>query len=86
MAPFALAALLNGPDTAWWLRVGKALMYLAALSPVTAFMALNFTGATTYTSKSGVRREMYTYIPIMAWTFGLGVVLAVAFTLHRLLG
>jgi hypothetical protein len=81
--PFALAAFLGVADGAMWLRVGRALMYLLAMPPVTAFLALNFTGATTFTSKSGVRHEMFTYIPAMAWTFGIGIVLAVAFALHR---
>ena len=58
-----------------------ALAYLLAMPPVTAFLALNFTGSTTYTSRSGVRHEIYTYIPIMAWTFGLGIVLTVVLAL-----
>ena len=81
--PFALAAFLGTSDGAVWLRVGRGLMYLLGLPPVTAFLALNFTGATTFTSKSGVRREMFAYIPAMAWTFGIGIVLALAFTLYR---
>jgi hypothetical protein len=84
--PFALAAFLGKPDTVWWLRAGGALAYLLGLPPVTAFLALNFTGSTTFTSKSGVRREMFTYIPVMAWTFGGGILLIVAVTLLRLLG
>jgi hypothetical protein len=84
--PFALAALLGNADAAWWLRAGGALAYLLALPPVTAFLALNFTGSTTFTSKSGVRREMFTYIPVMAWMFGGGILLIVAVTLIRLLG
>ena len=79
--PFGLAALLGGPSAAWWQRAGLALAYLLALPPVTAFLALNFTGSTTYTSRSGVRHEIYTYVPIMAWTFGLGMVLTVALIL-----
>ena len=84
--PFALAALLGKPDVAPWLRAIEALAYLLGLPPVTAFLALNFTGATTFTSKSGVRREMSAYIPVMAWTFGAGIVLTIVFRLARLLG
>lgn len=51
---------------------------------VTAFLALNFTGATTFTSRSGVRREMFAYIPAMAWLFGSGILLSIAsFFIHR---
>ena len=46
---------------------------------VTAFIALNFTGSTTFTSRSGVKREMFAYIPAMAWTFGTGLLLAILF-------
>jgi len=79
--PFALAVLLGSPDAAWWLRIGGALTYLLPLPPVTAYLALNFTGSTTFTSRSGVRREIFTYVPIMAWMFGIGIVLAIAFVL-----
>ncbi len=79
--PFALAALTT--DTSWLLRGGLALSLLLALPPVTAYLALNFTGATTFTSKSGVKREMATSIPVMAWTFGSGVLLALILTTLR---
>lgn len=84
--PFALAMFLRRPDTAWWLRVGQALIYLLALPPGAAYLALNFTGSTTFTSRSGVRREIFTYVPIMAWMFGLAVLLIIAFALMRVLG
>jgi len=81
--PFALAIFLRSPDAAWWLRVGRALTYLLPLPPVTAFLALNFTGSTTFTSRSGVRREIFTYVPVMAWMFGVGIVLTIALRLLR---
>jgi len=84
--PFALAAFLRSPDAAWWLRAGQALTYLLPLPPLTAFLALNFTGSTTFTSRSGVRREIFTYIPIMAWSFGIGIVLAIVLSLIRVVG
>jgi len=84
--PFALAAFLGHPDAAWWLRLGQTLAYLLFIPPTTAYLALNFTGASTFTSKSGVQREMNTYIPVMAWTFGVGLALTVALFLMRVLG
>jgi len=83
--PFAAAAFLGRPDAVWWSRVGGALTYLLALPPVTAFIALNFTGATTFTSRSGVKREMNAYIPTMAWSFGIGIALTIALPLIRML-
>jgi hypothetical protein len=84
--PFVLGALLGKADGALWLRIVEALAYLLGLPPVTAFLALNFTGASTFTSKSGVRREMFAYIPVMAWTFGAGIILTIVFRLAGLLG
>ena len=84
--PFAAAAFLGKPEAAWWARVGAALTYLLALPPVTAFIALNFTGSTPYTSTSGVKREIFRYIPVMAWSFGVGIALVIALPLIRTLG
>ncbi len=70
--PFALTALLSAPEAALWLRIVRTVGLLLVIPPVTAFLALNFTGSTPYTSKSGVRREMVTYVRAMAWTFGAG--------------
>jgi len=84
--PFALAKLLANPDPALWLRIGWAVAYILALPTVTAFLALNFTGSTNFTSRSGVRREIFAYIPVMAITFGGGLVFAITLALIRVLG
>lgn len=76
--PFALAALLGRSETALWLCATQMMGFMLAMPPVTAFLALNFTGSTPYTSKSGVRREMSRYIRPMAWTFGIGILLTSA--------
>jgi hypothetical protein len=81
MLPFALVAVSGGG--ALWLRLLSALAYLLALPPVTAFLALNFTGATTFTSRTGVKREIATYIPVMAWLAGTGLVAAAATVVAR---
>ncbi len=86
--PFALAAFLGdaGAALGLGLRALGVLAYLLALPPITAYLALNFTGATTFTSRSGVRREIFAYVPAMAWMFGSGVVLTLALALLRALG
>jgi hypothetical protein len=56
------------------------------LSSVTAFLALNFTGSTPFASRSGVRREIFTYIPVMAVLFGTGVSAAIVLSLRRVFG
>lgn len=84
--PFAIIEFSNNPDKELWQQVGWALIYLLILTPVTAYLSLNFTGATTFTSRSGVKREIFTYIPKMAWMFGGGIVLSLIFILINVLG
>jgi len=45
--------------------------------PLTAFIALNFTGASTFTSRSGGKAEIKSYIRPMAISFVTGIVLNV---------
>jgi hypothetical protein len=80
---FALLSWIGGADLVLWRRAVWALAYLLAMPPVTAFLALNFTGSTTFTSRTGVQQEMNTYIPVMAWTFGIGVALTLVSTLFE---
>lgn len=82
--PFAIASWIH-METAWWLRGLAALSYLLPMSAVTAFLALNFTGSTPFTSKTGVQREIFTYVPVMAGMFGTGVLLIIAFAAMRFL-
>lgn len=84
--PFVLASFLGKPEAAWWLKTGQALIYLLAVPACTAYLALNFTGSTTFTSRSGVRREIFTYIPVMAGMLGTSLLLLITFALIGLLG
>jgi acetyl-CoA decarbonylase/synthase complex subunit gamma len=64
--------LTGSPATPDWL----AWSAWAILLPVTtSFVLMNFTGATTYTSLSGVRREMRVAVPIQAIAAVAGVLL-----------
>ncbi len=83
---FAAFEFFGNADAVLWQRAGWVLGYLLILPPVTAFITLNFTGASTFTSRSGVRREMFAYIPVMAWMFGIGLLLSGTFTVIRFLG
>ncbi|MCL5256734.1 MAG: carbon monoxide dehydrogenase, partial [Chloroflexi bacterium] len=83
--PFAIAALLGAPGPTWSTAI-LALAYLLLMSPVTAYLALNFTGSTPFTSRSAVAREISTYIRPMAGIGGAGAVLGIAGAAIRLLG
>ena len=84
--PFAVTAYFINHDMVLWQRAGWSLVYILILTPITAYLALSFTGATTFTSKSGVKREIFAYIPKMAWMLGGGIALSVTFVLLNLLG
>jgi hypothetical protein len=55
----------------------QLLIFILLLTPISAFLALNFTGATTYTSPSGVRKEIKKAVPIMIMSFLSGLVLLI---------
>ena len=62
---------VEGPPTSWLTAAGWCLL----IPVTTSFAGMNFTGATTYTSLSGVRREMRLAVPIQAAAAALGAAL-----------
>ena len=67
--------LLNGWPNAPQYDLFRFLGYLLILPSVSAFYAMNFTGASTYTSFSGVLKEMKIAIPVIIISVVLGSVL-----------
>ena len=61
---------------AGWSRTAT-IAALLALPAVSAFYTLNFTGCTTYTSRSGVKKEMRLGLPVMGGAVALGILLLV---------
>ena len=84
--PFAVAAYAGNASGPLSARAGWPLVYLIGMPQVVSFLALNFTGSTTFTSRTGVKREIMTYFPLMVWTFGAAVVLLVVMTVVRFMG
>jgi hypothetical protein len=62
--------LILRPEANWLHNAG----YLLILPSITAFLSLNFTGSSTYTSLSGVVKEMTYALPLMIGSAGLGLV------------
>jgi len=60
-----------------------ALTFLLGMPAITAYPALNFTGATPYPSRSGVRKEIYRYIPVMAVMALACTIILVAIAVHN---
>jgi len=75
---FGLAHVLSSLHHPLIYILVSTLAYVITLPPVTAFLSLNFTGATTFTSRSGVRKEINTYFPAMVWMAGGGLILFIA--------
>jgi len=85
-APFA-AALTRSDGSAHHLRaLAWAAAYALVAVPITAYLGLNFTGATPFTSRSGVRREIFRYVPVMAGMAGSGILLAAVLSVLGLFG
>ncbi|MGA3093938.1 MAG: mercury methylation corrinoid protein HgcA [Dehalococcoidales bacterium] len=70
-----MEALWLKADTTMTHKILSAASNLLIWPPVVAFIALNFTGASTFTSRSGVKAEMHSYIRPMAISFILGIIL-----------
>jgi hypothetical protein len=74
-----LAALLfhwvNGSDLSAWSSRLDVTAWFVLIPTVAAFLAMNFTGASTYTSLSGVKKEMRWAVPlqISGTVLGLGL-------------
>ncbi|HOE52534.1 MAG TPA: mercury methylation corrinoid protein HgcA [Methanomassiliicoccales archaeon] len=80
VTPFALFQLASGMDAATLLAVPAEFLLMV---PLAGYLGLNFTGSTPFTSRTGVRREIFTYIPKMAAMAVLGTVIGgVALLVH----
>lgn len=84
---FALKGAIAGLAwcLAWCLAAGGSqwgmlatLAAFLALPAVSSFYALNFTGCSTYTSRSGVKKEMRLSLPLMGGAVVVGLLLLVA--------
>jgi hypothetical protein len=84
--PFAALAFLTSQGTPLWVGVTAVISILFTLPIITAYLALNFTGCTPYTSRTGVKREIYLYIPYMAGFAAIGAACAMLLGLTKLLG
>ncbi len=81
--PFILSVVLGHADWSWYRQLGQSAGYLLAMSSTIAFIALNFTGASTFTSVVGVRKEIYSYIRPMAVMFIPGIISLIVFAFFK---
>lgn len=69
---------MRNPDLTIWSGRLETMAWLLLVPALAAYLAMNFTGASTYTSLSGVKKEMRTALPleIGAALAGIGLWLA----------
>jgi hypothetical protein len=58
-------------------NVYEKIAWFVIIPVISSFMAMNFTGSSTYTSLSGVKKEMKIAIPLQIIFSALGVLLLV---------
>ncbi len=83
--PFVIIALSDSTNSPW-IRLLYAIPFLLAMPAVSGFITLNFTGSSPLASRSGVKREIFKYIPVMAWMAGISIALFLAVGIIRWIG
>ena len=83
--PFA-RSLSSGSGLPPWAGTLAALSIVLMMAVVTGYLALNFTGCTPFTSRTGVKKEIFRYIPVMVIMAGSGIALAVLLAMLRFTG
>lgn len=68
-----------------WQNVLSALSIFLLPTAAIAYLALNFTGCTTYTSRTGVKKEIFRYVPFMALMAGTGLLFLVILAITQLM-
>jgi hypothetical protein len=83
--PFAVSFGTN-PALPSWANALAAATALLIIPAGTAYLALNFTGCTTFTSRTGVKKEIFRYVPVMALMAGSGTIAGIILGISRLMG
>ncbi len=70
-----LLLVIFGGGGVTWAGILERLAWVLMVPALTAFLAMNFTGASTYTSLSGVKKEMRWAVPLEIAGGGVGLAL-----------
>lgn len=81
--PFALYYLMTEPG---WHGVVYAAGTVLLMVAVTGYLALNFTGCSTYASRTGVKGEIFRYIPSLVAMAVVGLVMIAVTVAGTMLG
>ncbi len=75
--PFAVVSFTTNSALPLWENTLISLAVLLIMPALVAYLALNFTGCTTFTSRTGVKKEIFRYVPVMAFMAGSGLILSI---------
>lgn len=84
MLPFIYFSWANS-SSPLWAHLLRTLPLVLGFPVVTAFISLNFTGSSTFTSRTGVKKEIFAYIPGMAWMAGISVAVTLGLAIWKAL-
>jgi hypothetical protein len=70
--PFIAITVLNRGGDPLWVTSMFVVADALLIPPGIGYLALNFTGSSTFASRTGVKREIFRYIPIMVAMFIIG--------------
>ena len=75
--PFAVVSFKTNFALPFWENVLISFAFLLIMPALTAYLALNFTGCTTFTSRTGVKKEIFRYVPFIAFMTGSGILISI---------
>jgi hypothetical protein len=73
--PFIVNTVLGRGADPYWIMAMFGFADALLMAPGVGYLALNFTGSSTFASRTGVKREIFRYIPIMVGMFIVGGIL-----------
>lgn len=73
--PFIVNTVLNRGTEPFWVTSIFVVAEALLIAPGVGYLALNFTGSSTFASRTGVKREIFRYIPVMVAMFIIGGIL-----------
>jgi hypothetical protein len=83
--PFAVS-FASAAALPTWAGALAAAIPLLLIPAAVAYLALNFTGCTPFTSRTGVKKEIFRYVPALAAMAGIGIALSILLGISRLMG
>lgn len=83
--PFSIPYAVS-PGLPAWAAIAGAVVPLLLFPAVIAYLALNFTGSTTFTSRTGVKKEIFRYVPVMTAMAVIGIIIGIILGICRFMG